>query len=99
MARQMKKVFHLNKKIELHQWEAHYDQERKAHAKRDAALQLRREAGEVIPPVVETSITTYGKWQAKGPDGQVLQWSSADEDGEEATSSRRRAHSPDEDNL
>ena len=57
MARALKKVFKLNKSIEKRQWEAHYDMELKRRQDAQADRQRRRDAGENVPEVQESSIT------------------------------------------
>ena len=79
MARALKKVFKVNNQIEQEQWDVHYDKERKRRQAVEASLEHRRAAGETVEPVVETSITTWGQWQAKDSAGQLITWSDYDE--------------------
>ena len=97
MARALKKVFKLNKSIEKRQWEAHYDMELTRRRAAQADRQRRRDAGENVPEPQESSITTYGRWQARDSAGLVLQWSSEDEEPD--VSSSRRPRPPSNDDL
>ena len=100
MANALKKVFRVSKKIENEQWGVHYDKERKRRDAEQADIRRRREAGETVASVhYQTSITTWDHWQAKDSNGQIITWSDYEEEGEEVTSSRRRAHPGSNDNL
>ena len=100
MAAALKKVFRVSKKIEQEQWGVHYDKERKRRAAEQAAIRRRREAGETVESMhYEESITTWGQWQAKDSKGQLITWSDYEEEGEEVTSSRRRARPGSNDDL
>ena len=97
MARPLKKVYTLNKSIERRKWEAHYDQEVQRRKDRAAAIQRHRDAGETVADIMEPSITTFGRWQAKDSQDQPLQWSSEEEEPE--ITSRRCARPPSNDDL
>ena len=71
--------------------------ELKHHQEAQADRQRRRDAGEDVPDVQESSITTYGRWQARDSEGLVLQWSSEDEEPD--ISSCRHPRPPSNDDL
>ena len=99
MANALKKVFKVNKKIEQEQWAIHYDKESKRRDAVQADIASRRAAGEDVVSVQEGSITTWGQWQAKDSQGQLITWSDYEEAGEEVTSSRCRPRPVSNDNL
>ena len=77
MARAMKKIYQVSKKVERHKYDVH---EEKMKA-RQVEVARRRAEGEDVPSGSEQHIPTWDEWQAKNDEGEIIAWSSPEHDG------------------
>ena len=92
MARALKKVSCVSKKIEKNQWSELYGKEQARRDDEEAEILCRRDEGEDVDSVhYDSPIPTWAQWQAKDSEGQLITWSDYEEAEEEVTSSRRRS--------
>ena len=77
MARAMKKIFQVSKKVERHQYDVHKEKMKA----RQVEVACRRAEGEDVPSGSEQHIPTWDEWQAKDDEGEIITWSSPEHDG------------------
>ena len=87
MARALKKVFCVSKKIEKDQWSELYGKEQARRDDEQAEILRRRDEGEDFDSIhYESPIPTWAQWQAKDSEGQLITWSDYEEAEEEGIS-------------